>query len=890
MKKFLLLLVACVSISIGVQAKDVIGVTLSHDTVILNVGSSVTLTAAIDPSDAGNKSVVWKTENSAIALLDTTSTINNLECIVVGFSEGETKVSVRSLDGGNETDTCVIKVVKPVTSLALSENTMSIIIGRDSVLIAEITPSDATDKSIEWVSSDSSIVNIESTDENRNDVTCKIIALKPGTAHIEARIGSITASCEVTVDTVPTESFTLDHDSIELIVGFEAAIIAQIRPLDGTYKYVSWKSDDILGDIVTITSSGRDTICRIKATGIGEAKIIAEDYGGRTDTCVVTVRGIPLEGMSLSSDSIELNLNADTVLMAVVFPHYATNDSIEWISSDSTIVDIISPVLMMNDTICYIKALRSGQAEIIAKTFDGGFLDTCVITVVIPVDSVVLDSELITTLDLKTDSVGTLTARIYPDSATNKSLEWINLGDSLVRIDSIIGDTVFHFTVLRTGVDTIYAVTPCGIKSRFSFIHIPFREVDSVRISQEETVTIVDDTIRLSINESFELFTTVYPSNATNDTVNLISDNPEVVSIDSISGSVFITALKEGRAIIYALSEDTIGNQRDSCIVEVRFMPISGMSLNKDTIRIYEQSIGTVIAELLPADATNDSIVWSTNDISVIQIEASTGSNPTCTFKGLRSDTAYIYAETKEGGYKDTCVVIVKKQVVFLEADTVSASVDGIIELSLLMPNDAGILFGSFTLQLPDGFGLAVNDEGTGFKTMLADEFNETLALSIVRENDSTYIFNINPIAMNTNSMLRSGTLKKLMDIAYTIYDDALDGSADIYEAVVKDLTISFSDGTNIKEDQADVEIKSYKDPTGNDIIGGSETSYAYIVDGSLYVNSDKAETVYVYSLSGKLLYMKQKSEGPAVFNIDTQEKILIVKGSSGWVNKVANR
>jgi hypothetical protein len=57
---------------------------------------------------------------------------------------------------------------------------------------------------------------------------------------------------------------------------------------------------------------------------------------------------------------------------------------------------------------------------------------------------------------------------------------------------------------------------------------------------------------------------------------------------------------------------------------------------------------------------------------------------------------------------------------------------------------------------------------------------------------------------------------------------------------------------------------------------------------GKLYVDTPAAETVYIYSFTGKLLYTATKASGAATFNAPS-EKLLIVRGTSGWARKVIN-
>ena len=887
MKKILLLLFACMFMSIGVQAQNVTDVSLNHDTITLAVGSDTILYATLTPDDAANTEVIWGTIDAATASIITTSATveENLRCTVKGEDVGVTKVFVKHIDSGC-TDTCVINVIRLAENVQLNENAMTITLGRDSILKAFISPHGVTNDSIIWISRNSSIVNIISTPNNRYDTICNITALKLGTVFIvgETVDGGFKDSCAVTVVAGQIESFSLTSDSIDLIVGSDTTITAQIRPLEGTIHTINWSTDDIYDRVIS-RSAGYDTTITITAKGSGQAKVIATAYDGKKDTCVITVRA-QATGISLNKDSMELNINADTIALFATFtPSFVINDSIRWTSNDPNTVFITTPENLKNGTACQINALRAGTAKIFAETFDGGFKDSCVVTVVIPTDSVVLRVEK-NPLNLKADTTTRIFARFYPDLATTKKLTWFNLNESLVKIDSVVFDTICYIKALKSGIDTIYAKTPDGIISDSCFIVIDAREADSVKITKSQTIINDKDTIRLNVKESFEVLTTVYPFNVTNDSVTLVSTNPEIASIDSTSTSVFIRALKEGEAIVYATPADGNNGKKDSVIVKVMNVGVTSLSLDADTIRMYEQYTGTLIAKILPANVSNDSVVWSTNDNSVIRIESSTGNDTICTFTALKADTAFIYAISKENGaIKDSCVVIVNERYVFLESNT--TTIDGKIEVSIVIP--PGILFtnASFELQLPKGFGLT--KAGSGYKSSLTNEAKFFADLSIRYINDSTYIFKIDP-KITTSIMLRAaGTLTKIMDIYYTIYDNTLEGKADIYNAIFKDATVVLSNATVVKEDHV-VKIKVFKDQTGNDIFDNPNESLAYFVDDLLYVKSDKVETIYVYTLNGSLLYSNNKAEGLAVFDIKTSEKVLIVKGSSGWAAKVANK
>jgi hypothetical protein len=73
---------------------------------------------------------------------------------------------------------------------------------------------------------------------------------------------------------------------------------------------------------------------------------------------------------------------------------------------------------------------------------------------------------------------------------------------------------------------------------------------------------------------------------------------------------------------------------------------------------------------------------------------------------------------------------------------------------------------------------------------------------------------------------------------------------------------------------------------TGTDEVTTESAITVRAEAGRLYVDSPTAETVYVYSFTGKLLHVATKEAGKAIFDVPS-EKLLIVRGSSGWARKL---
>ncbi len=83
---------------------SVTSVSLNKSTLDIKVGETATLTATINPTNATNKNVTWKSDSTQIATVDTAGK-------VTAIKEGTAKITVKTKDG-NHTATCIVTVSK----------------------------------------------------------------------------------------------------------------------------------------------------------------------------------------------------------------------------------------------------------------------------------------------------------------------------------------------------------------------------------------------------------------------------------------------------------------------------------------------------------------------------------------------------------------------------------------------------------------------------------------------------------------------------------------------------------------------------------------------------------------------------------------------------------
>lgn len=163
----------------------------------------------------------------------------------------------------------------PITSISLNKTTATLTVDETLKLTATITPSDATDKSVTWSSSNISVATV-----SNGTVTAK----SSGTTTITARTNNgKTANCSVTVndkEILPT-SIYLNKTSIELEEGATQTLTTTILPSNATDKNVEWLA---LDESIATVENGT-----ITAVSEGETTVIATTSNGLTATCNINI-------------------------------------------------------------------------------------------------------------------------------------------------------------------------------------------------------------------------------------------------------------------------------------------------------------------------------------------------------------------------------------------------------------------------------------------------------------------------------------------------------------------------------------------------------------------------------------------------------------------------
>ncbi len=165
----------------------------------------------------------------------------------------------------------------PVNGVKLSKKKASIVKGKKMTLKATVTPSNATNKSVTWTSSNTKVATVNS----KGVVTAK----KPGTTNITATTvdGKKTATCKVTV-TISVKKVTLNKTTASLKRGKKLTLKATINPKNASNKNVTWKSSN--KKVATVDKNG---VVKGLKKGTTTITVTTKD-GKKTATCKVRVK------------------------------------------------------------------------------------------------------------------------------------------------------------------------------------------------------------------------------------------------------------------------------------------------------------------------------------------------------------------------------------------------------------------------------------------------------------------------------------------------------------------------------------------------------------------------------------------------------------------------
>lgn len=538
----------------------VTGISMSETTVELKPGEKHQLEATVLPQNASNAEVTWYSDKESVAIVSQLG-------LVSAVSTGEATIHVVTSDGGKMA-TCLVKVGTPVKGITLSISSKTLYVGDPSLDIsATLTPANATDKSLEWSSSDPEVASIAPGAA----LHAVIKPLKPGKTTITAttKDGGFTASCEVTVKR-HVSGVSLNKASLTLYVGETESLAATVAPEDASDKTVAWSSDN---SAVASVSNGKVTANK---PGTAVIKVVTNDLS-KEAACTVTVKR-HAESVELSQKEIKLYLGENRSLTATVLPSDASDKNVTWSSSNPNVATVSTAGNVVSKSV--------GTTVITVKTADGGHQASCHVTVLEPV--VYATSLTITpqALNMNIGESASLTLQMLPSNA-NEKLVWESDNESVARV--VNGD----ITAVGVGVAKIMVKGKNVTSNEVTVTVIDKFAVTGVKLNESEK--------SLQVGDSFTLTATVLPEDARDKTVTWSSDKESVATVkDGV-----VTAVSPGTAIIKVTAGAGAFSATCSVTVEERIIEITEISYPEDnqTINLKMGESYTIKVKVAPDNA-----------------------------------------------------------------------------------------------------------------------------------------------------------------------------------------------------------------------------------------------------------------------------------------------
>lgn len=158
-------------------------------------GKKLTLKAKVNPANASNKALTWKSSNTKIAKVASNG-------VVTGVKAGTVKITATAKDGSRKSATCTVTVRQSVSKITLSKTNVVLPKKGSSYKVrVTVAPKNAYNKNVAVKSAKTKVAKV-SASTVKSGKTVKITAVKKGKTKVvfTAKDGSKkSATCKVTV-------------------------------------------------------------------------------------------------------------------------------------------------------------------------------------------------------------------------------------------------------------------------------------------------------------------------------------------------------------------------------------------------------------------------------------------------------------------------------------------------------------------------------------------------------------------------------------------------------------------------------------------------------------------------------------------------------------------
>jgi uncharacterized protein YjdB len=475
---------------------------------------------------------------------------------------------------------------------------------------------------------------------------------------------------------------TLSPTSASVGVNHTTALTAVVEPSSALNKSVTWKSSNT--SVATVNSSGIVT-----GVSVGTATITVTTVDqGLTATSEITVEiPVPVTGVTVDPTNATLFLGTSATITPTIIPANATDKGVTWKSSNTAVATV--------NALGVVTGVALGNAIIIVTTVDQLKTATCNITVEPlgenlalnkPATSSSIENGGFPTSNCNDGNNGTRWSSLFTDpqwvmidlmqTYTIKKvvLNWEAAAamsyEIQVSTDGTIWQSIYTTTSGAGGIEQL-GVNGAGRYIRmygtarttpYGYSLFEFEVYGTTGVIPVTGITVNPISASIFINETRQVSAIVLPTNASNKNVTWSTSNASVATVNTTG---VITGVAEGTASITASTVD--GGFTALSSVTVSSVPVTSVTVSPVSATI--NGIGgttTLTATVLPANATNKSVTWSSNNPLIATVSSSG------VVTGVAFGTAAITATTVSGGFTASSAISVTIVIIPVESVTLS--------------------------------------------------------------------------------------------------------------------------------------------------------------------------------------------------------------------------
>ena len=295
---------------------------------------------------------------------------------------------------------------------------------------------------------------------------------------------------------------------------------------------------------------------------------------------------IEVNELSFSTDSIKLSVGEKMKIISEYSPKEATDTVIVWKSDNSAIATV--------DGHGVVTGLKEGIAKV-SGTLGNGKAE---LTVTVTPRKLTTEGLLLaqSELSLVIGESYTLKIEVYPEDGVEEEAVWTSMNEEVVAVDE---NGVL--TPLQVGDASV--VVKVGEKEATCVVHVYEKIVPATGISFNV------ESLEVKVGETLAVDVKIEPEDATERNVEWTVQDVGIASV--VDGMV--TGVMPGETVLTARLNDDVHAELPILVVQ----PATAINLYETTLELGEGAVYTIFPQVLPEDATDKTITWTSSDESI---------------------------------------------------------------------------------------------------------------------------------------------------------------------------------------------------------------------------------------------------------------------------------